>query len=815
MDQENALTAGSTLGEFEIEKELGKGGMGIVYKAHEPSLNRKVALKVLSRMLSNDAEFITRFKKEAQIIASLNHPNIVKILTFGQDLGQYYFAMEYIQGKDLHKILKEKIKIPVSEALLIARQVADALSEANQRGVVHRDLKPANIMIDKMNRVKVTDFGVARVEGSNDNLTRTGAFLGSPQYASPEQATGQPIDTRSDIYSLGAVLYRMLSGTPPTTGDSPLAVMIKVATDTVTPIDQVNPSVPEPVCKLIDKMMAKDPAKRFQTPQEVMNAIDECGKILQQEKTIVNGETVVFPQQEETPSAGSKHGKMYAASIVGAVCLLLVLIFFFVSPTNKEVVKQEPVSSKMKSEQTLTSTENPSTTTKQEEESPQPLSSDKQTDSSTTPSETLTLGEDKEIKALVPSETTTPGDNDNSTTTAITTSETTTSDQDEKIAAVIPSEKVIPGYDTKVSQDKSIIPASIEPQKAVALPKKPTVLLLVTGIESMTPFLYTHLEANMIDSGLHVVSPIDIPVLSEKTQYGTLPLNWYDIKHLLPDRLAQVLVLAKIQKAGSTILKYDGYSQEQITAIFSVRTLDMTTGASVQRSLAGTVKCTALNIDEEMKDTISKTVNDLGPSIQKYWQKKLKDTASPVPAVQKTTGQKISDDQQPPNTPSVLLIVTGPEDTNVLFRSNLESNLLDNGLRLMSPEEFPMLRKKMQIGDLPVNIYDIKQFLPDHSADVLVLASIQKAGSTPLKYGDRDQELITANYSIRTLDLTNGLSVKPSSTGVIKYTALNMDDAFKNNLTNPLNNLGKSIKKYWREKTNEDEKLPLNSSDKL
>jgi eukaryotic-like serine/threonine-protein kinase len=167
---------------------------------------------------------------EAQVIASLKHPNIVNNLSYGQEKGLHFFAMEYVQGRDLREILKESPLMPFEEALNIIRQVADGLSEAGAKGVVHRDIKPSNIMIDSMGRAYLTDFGVACFEEATEKLTQTGLFLGTPEYSSPEQAKGLTLDVRSDIYSLGAVLYRMLSGRPPVSGQSPLAVVVKIST---------------------------------------------------------------------------------------------------------------------------------------------------------------------------------------------------------------------------------------------------------------------------------------------------------------------------------------------------------------------------------------------------------------------------------------------------------------------------------------------------------------------------------------------------------------------------------------------------------
>ncbi len=272
----NQIETGSVIGGFQLEKELGRGGMGVVYKAHELSLNRMVALKILSERLSGDDEFIKRFKREAKVVAALSHPHIVNILSYGEENGLYYFAMEYVKGTDLGQILKERKSIPLEEALPIALQIADALEEAATKGVVHRDLKPSNIMIDSVGRIKITDYGIAYFQDAEAKLTQTGLYMGTPEYSSPEQASGAKLDIRSDIYSLGALLYKMVSGEPPVTGESPLAVVAKIITEPIRPIATVNPSLPKPVCELIDKLTAKDVNQRFQAPSEVTDAIVSC-----------------------------------------------------------------------------------------------------------------------------------------------------------------------------------------------------------------------------------------------------------------------------------------------------------------------------------------------------------------------------------------------------------------------------------------------------------------------------------------------------------------------------------------------------------
>lgn len=325
MIEENAIGMGTVLGGFEIEREIGRGGMGIVYKAHELSLNRKVALKVLSKRLSFDDEFVKRFRREAQMVAALNHPNIVNILAYGEEKGQRYFAMEYIQGKDLGQILIEKSVMATEEALSITAQVASALDEASARGIVHRDLKPANIMIGEMGRVKVTDFGVAHFQGADTKMTRTGLFLGTPEYASPEQVMGETLDVRSDIYSLGAVLYKMLSGDPPVVEKSPLAVIAKIATEPVRPIEEVNASVPKPLCELIGKMMARKPGDRFQSPSEVLAAINECANALKISAPLVESRVADPVKIPPVVSKRTSYGRILGGALGVALAVLLIM----------------------------------------------------------------------------------------------------------------------------------------------------------------------------------------------------------------------------------------------------------------------------------------------------------------------------------------------------------------------------------------------------------------------------------------------------------------------------------------------------------
>lgn len=211
---------------YEIQEILGSGGMSVVYKGLDTLLNRLVTIKVLRDQYAHDEDFVRRFHREAQSVASLSHINIVSIFDVGIEEGLHYLVMEFVEGQNLKEYIRDKGKLPVQEAVPIAIQILDALEHAHEHGVVHRDIKPHNILLTKQGRVKVTDFGIARA-ASETTLTYTGTIVGSVHYISPEQAKGITIGSKSDLYSAGAVLYEMVTGQLPFTGDSPIAIALQ------------------------------------------------------------------------------------------------------------------------------------------------------------------------------------------------------------------------------------------------------------------------------------------------------------------------------------------------------------------------------------------------------------------------------------------------------------------------------------------------------------------------------------------------------------------------------------------------------------
>ncbi|MEM1092340.1 MAG: protein kinase [Pseudomonadota bacterium] len=259
-----------SFGQYKVESELGRGGMGVVFKAHDEALNRHVAIKVLSEQLATDESVVERFKREAKSMAALNDARIIQIYFIGEDEGQPYFVMEYVEGESLSERLKRDGRLPIAEALEILRQAAEGLAVAHDRGVVHRDIKPGNLMLGSNGNVKLADFGIAMVQDLSKRLTNTGEFVGTPGYLSPEVCVGQPVDQRSDIFALGIVLYEMLTGDIPFTEASPLGMMLEVVKAEIPDVRSVNAEVDERTCQILARMIAKDPDQRYPDCHELL-----------------------------------------------------------------------------------------------------------------------------------------------------------------------------------------------------------------------------------------------------------------------------------------------------------------------------------------------------------------------------------------------------------------------------------------------------------------------------------------------------------------------------------------------------------------
>jgi len=274
---------------YEVEEQVGAGGMSSVYRAHDRLLDRTVALKVMHQHYGSDPEYVERFRREARSVASLSHPNVVTVIDRGEHNGRQFIVFEYVDGENLKQLIQRRGAAPVDTALELGIQIAQALSFAHQQGLVHRDVKPQNVLLNGDGRAKVTDFGIARSLDVKRGMTQTGTVLGTSEYIAPEQAQGHHVDEHTDVYSLGVLLYELLTGSVPFRGDNFVAVAMRHINDPPTPLHELRPDVPPRVEQAVLRALAKDPQDRYPSMAAFCDELAVCLAELQ------GGATHVLP----------------------------------------------------------------------------------------------------------------------------------------------------------------------------------------------------------------------------------------------------------------------------------------------------------------------------------------------------------------------------------------------------------------------------------------------------------------------------------------------------------------------------------------
>jgi serine/threonine protein kinase len=284
-------------GRYEVEELVGAGGMSSVFRAHDSLLDRKVALKVMHQQYGEDPEYVERFRREARSVAALSHPNIVTVIDRGEHEGRQFIVFEYVEGENLKQLIQRRGPAPIATALELAIQIGQALSFAHKQGLVHRDVKPQNVLLNGNGTAKVTDFGIARSLDVKRGVTQTGTVVGTSEYIAPEQAQGQHVDEHTDVYSLGVVLYELLTSEVPFTGESFVAVAMKHINDPPPSLRERRPDVPTRIEVAVERALAKDPADRFPSMAAFVAELEGCLADMQGETQVLPGRVPARPRR--------------------------------------------------------------------------------------------------------------------------------------------------------------------------------------------------------------------------------------------------------------------------------------------------------------------------------------------------------------------------------------------------------------------------------------------------------------------------------------------------------------------------------------
>jgi serine/threonine protein kinase len=608
---------GKTLNNYKIVSPLGRGGMATVYKAHEKSLNRMVALKVLSTQLSEDKEYIKRFQREAQAAAQLNHPNIVQIFSIGEDKGIHYFAMEYIKGESLAEVKKDTGVMHPEKAVTLIKQVADALADAHRAGLVHRDIKPSNIMIDSLGRAKVTDFGIAYVSSAQTKLTREGSIIGTPEYLSPEQCEGKTVDQRSDIYSLGVTLYELLTGRTPYEADTPVSMLMKIVRGNFPPICEVNANLPNPLCDIIEKMMITNPDERYASMKEVLDdlntlqlddPIQPVAAVAKVPGTVVVDTGQVAQQATEQPEeqlvaepvVTSHKNNRWAAFVVAAVIVLLMGGAFAAKMLIFDKDKEEVPVTETQAAVVENTSQQEDPALRDDRDSSQ--NEDSTAGISTTENE---AGDEKSTHAAFDTKEQSESGYETSQDSVLTVETTEPPDVQQDVSSS--GQSSVSSSHVKMQQGNAAVTKSNRSGGGISSAGQVTPGLTVAA-QSLPPvnscFISTLGDSDKSD----VVGAYVQEILMRKN-YPVIDGPSVAGKEI--DSVARNHIVITARQLGTTTLNYYGNSSEQYSVSLTIKVVSPANGTIISGPISRTVKYTALNAEDNLREAVAILVTAL------------------------------------------------------------------------------------------------------------------------------------------------------------------------------------------------------------
>lgn len=640
-------------GHYEVVSELGRGGMGVVYKAFEPTLNRYVAIKVLGEHLLNDDGLIERFTREAKSMAAINHPNVIQVYYIGKEDKQPFFAMEFLEGVSLDELLTGKRILKVADAKNILRQACAGLNEAHKHDLVHRDIKPANLMICSDGSVKVVDFGIAQTREYGDKLTNTGEFVGTPGYLSPEVCTGQEVDKRSDIFALGIVFYEMLAGKVPFENDSPLGLMLEVVQSEIPDIRGINKKVDKKTHYILEKMIAKNPQERFQDCAEIIQQLGQVGelsdlatiksqatkatvkpkKVSQQvtqqaAQTLANAAATAPNNQEVSRQKSGWFWKVAAVVLVlagGAV--LAVQQGYLPNPLEKQVTPINALMSDNQEAMTLADVPLKSESELQAmsdemNQKPDPVETTPEAKASETSGDGGLLNWGAQLLA---------GDDDQTETTSVDVNEI---DQvnNQQVAASLETQEAAKQASSQSSHtttesnqaqqnmDEQLIAKVEVPNKTVAqqaqakakpkpvIKRDKGVAVLVFGDPAVANPIKKIIESELKSAGLKVMNEQFVPGLSGSMQQG---IDMADIRQRLDRYGGQQMVVANVNHVGEQMLEYYGRQSVLVNAQLDVDSYDVISGDAIGNGYGSDLKYTSLNATQIAQEAVMGFVDRL------------------------------------------------------------------------------------------------------------------------------------------------------------------------------------------------------------